>query len=235
MRLALLTALLVALVVPAVSLGATSAASHSASASTTAAVAKKKHRSSKRQLRRESRSGKSSFARSRASSPVTVPAVQKREAKGPITALGAASITVGTLTCDVPAAVSLGTLAVGDLVELTCVRTAADAPWALRKVEREDGGAQGLQEIEVKGPVTALGAGTISVGTVTCTIPAGVVVTGIAVGDLVELKCLVGAAETTLVKVEREDEPSASDDSGDDHDGHEGSGSGSGSGEGSDD
>jgi len=58
----------------------------------------------------------------------------EREAEGPIVALS--PLTVGTLACDVPAGFMLGSLAVGDVVELTCDRVGDRL--VVRSVESED-------------------------------------------------------------------------------------------------
>jgi hypothetical protein len=65
-------------------------------------------------------------------------------------------------------------------------------------------------ELEVRGTVTALSpAVVVKTGTgvvVTCVIPAGTVPTGIAVGDLVELKCDLIGGQWTLRKAHGEDD-----------------------------
>lgn len=58
----------------------------------------------------------------------------ERETKGRITALGGSSITVGAVTCDVPATVPTTGFSTGDLVEIRCAGT----PLTLTKIEHED-------------------------------------------------------------------------------------------------
>ena len=57
-------------------------------------------------------------------------------------------------------------------------------------------------------PATATTTGSITVGTVTCTIPAGFDVLGIAVGDEVEIECEGGI----LTEIEEEDDDEDDDD-----------------------
>jgi hypothetical protein len=72
--------------------------------------------------------------------------------------------------------------------------------------------------LEVRGIVTALTPGlVVKTGTgvvVTCVVPAGATLTGVAVGDLVEMKCDLIAGQWTLRKVHGEDE--GDDEHGDD-------------------
>lgn len=148
----------------------------------------------------------------------TVVAGAELELRGAITSLS--PLTVGTLSCAVPAAVSLAGFAVGDFVELECRLVGTE--WTLRKIHHEDdlSGGDDADEREVKGAITSLSP--LTVGTLSCVVPAGVSVAGFSVGDVVELECELVAGAWTLHKLELEDDRSAAsghsdDDDDDDH------------------
>jgi hypothetical protein len=156
------------------------------------------------------------------------------EVKGAITALGA-TIDVGAVSCVVPAGVTLGAFAVGDVVEMKC-RTVAGV-LTLYRVKK---GSSSHDEVEVRGAIGAIGGGGgVTVGTTTCAIPTGAVLAGFAVGDVVEMECRTVAGVLTLERLKAEDDDHASDpdddedddddrsgsDSEDDDDEHSGSGS----------
>lgn len=194
---------------------AASAAGSSPSAAQTQA---KKPKPGKKTSKKKKRAKKKSRAAARNASRST--SLDEREAKGPILALS--PITVGTLTCAVPASVSTAAFAVGDLVEITC--DLINGTWTLRKVHREDDVATGApgaptgDEVEVKGTLVSLSP--LRVGSTTCAVPAGVTLTGFAVGDFVEVTCDLVGGVWTLRKLKHEDD---NDDNGDGH--HSGSGS----------
>jgi hypothetical protein len=154
----------------------------------------------------------------------------EREAKGPLV-LGTGTVSVGTLECAVPAGTSLAGFAAGDMVELEC--TLVGGVLTLSKLSLEDD-ANGQGESEVKGVITALAAGSITVGSTTCAVPAGVSLAGFTVGAFVEMECDLVGGVPTLSKLKLEDDESATgddDDSGsgsaDDDDDNSGSGSSS--------
>lgn len=150
------------------------------------------------------------------------------EVKGAISALTqptdtvAGSITIGTapsaITCVIPAASTLTTaFKVGDTVELKC--STDGTQWTLTRIHAEDD-ASGEHEAEAKGAISALTAptdtvaGSVTVGTTTCTVPAAsTLLAGFAVGQTAEIECRQDATGLVLTKIEVED------DSNDDHGG----------------
>jgi hypothetical protein len=99
---------------------------------------------------------------------------EPRTAAGPIVALSVDSITVGSLRCTVPAE-KLGSfaelhLAVGQLVKISCV--ASGDHLVLTAIARGDSTPTGPQVRNAEGPIAAVSADSITVGTLTCTVPA---------------------------------------------------------------
>ena len=73
-----------------------------------------------------------------------------------------------------------------------------------RQSASQSTGSVATGEIEVTGPLTSLDPPTV--GGVACVVPAGKTVTGVAVGDIVEMKCVVLDGTLTLRRFEREDD-----------------------------
>ena len=90
-------------------------------------------------------------------------------------------------------------------------------------------------EVEVKGALTSLAPPTV--GGISCAVPAGLSLTGFAVGDVVELTCDRVGGVLTLRKIESEDEAGAVGEDDDHHgdDNGDGDNSGPGGGGGGDD
>lgn len=118
-------------------------------------------------------------------------------------------------TCTVPPGFPDLSAFLNQLVEMEC--TLVGGQWALDKLAVP--GQRGVEdddedEEEVEGQVTALtpatatATGSITVGSVTCTIPAGFDTLGIAVGDTVEMECEGGI----LTEIEKEDGDGDEDD-----------------------
>jgi hypothetical protein len=160
-------------------------------------------------------------------------------AHGAVTVLSATSITVqpgqnaAPVTCAIPTGVTTGTIKVTDMVAIKCVLV--NTVWTLEKLRLDTGdddgdhGDHNGNETRVKGVVTALTTALITVdpgngqAPVTCTIPAGMTVTGIALTNSVELQCsgVAGALVLTRVHLEDAQAPGGGDD-------HGGGGSGGG-------
>jgi uncharacterized membrane protein YgcG len=189
---------LVLLLITAALLAAPTAAlaGHPSNASSASVAAKKKPKPAKKSKRAK----KTKQAKKGSST-----SLEKREATGPIVAL--APLTVGTLACEVPVTVAIGGFAIGDVVEIKCVLVGG--VWTLRKIEREDAApatvpaAPTSDEVEVKGSIVSLSP--LQVGSTTCAVPAGMSLTGFAVGQLVELECKLVGGVLTVTKLKRED------------------------------
>ena len=133
----------------------------------------------------------------------------KVEARGVVTAIGAASISVqpGTGLPVLPAVVCVigpntkikGTPPViGDTVKVEC-KSKSGAALTAKKIEKK------VVKVEAKGLLTIdTVAGTVTVGTVVCSIPAGTTVDPTLAGKFVEIKCL--GTPPVLAKIELEDE-----------------------------
>ena len=147
---------------------------------------------------------------------------------------------------------SLSSIHVGQRVELRGTTLRADghgSPVLARDVviassgplsaspapRRDDDGQAANDEIEIKGKLTSLSPATVvsSTRTVSCVVPAGKVLTGFGVNDLVEMTCDLAGSTLTLRTLEHEDDaaakPSRHDDDEDDDDNgghHSGSGGG---------
>lgn len=143
------------------------------------------------------------------------------EVKGAISALtqptatAPGSITIGVapsaVTCVIPAASTLTTaFKVGDTVELKC--STDGTQWTLTRIHAEDD-ANDEGETEVKGTISALtaptatAAGSVTVGSTTCIVPAAsTLLTGFAVSQFVEIECKQDATGLVLVKIKAEDD-----------------------------
>jgi hypothetical protein len=121
--------------------------------------------------------------------------------KGPISALSGSSITVigkdGSVTCAIPAGMSLSAYAVGNPVDMDC--GAVSGTLTLTKIEAE-----------LKGSISALSGSSITVrsqtNSLTCGIPTGVALSGYAVGDRVKLECRSVSGRLMLDDIEHEDD-----------------------------
>ena len=147
------------------------------------------------------------------------------EVRGTVTAVSpAVFVKTGTgvvVTCVVPAGATPAGIAVGDVVEVKC--DLIGGQWTLRKAHGEDEheGKRGehhssSSELEVKGILTLLDPLTVTRASgeaVTCRIPAGMTLTGVTVGQLVEMKCRTSDGVPTLERLKVE---GAGDDHGDD-------------------
>lgn len=131
--------------------------------------------------------------------------------------VGGAAPTKTAFTCSVPAGFPNLSAFLNKLVEIQC--TLVGGQWALDKLSVP--GQRGVEdededEDEVTGRVTALTpptattAGSITVAGVTCSIPAGFDILGIAVGDTVEIECEAGIL--TDIDEENDDEDEDEDD-----------------------
>jgi hypothetical protein len=142
----------------------------------------------------------------------------------PSTATTPGSVTVTVVmptgntpfTCAVPAGFpDLSAFQLNTLVEIQC--TLVGGQWSLDEIAvpgQPGVGDEDEDEEEVEGKVTVLTAatatatGSITVGSVTCTIPAGFDTMGIQVGDEVEIECEAGI----LTEIEEEDDDEDDDD-----------------------
>lgn len=225
MRLLLIALLAAALAVPAAAFADRGADDRAAKTLEQKSEKRKKQRLSKAKARAKVQAlAKAKSIATAKTAGATVVAGAELELRGAVTSLS--PLTVGTLSCAVPASVSLAGFAVGDFVQLECklVGTA----WVLRRIHHEDdlSGRGDADEREVKGVIASLSP--LTVGTLSCVVPAGVSVAGFAVGDFVELECKDVAGVWTLHKLGLEDDHSASsghsddddeqDDDDDDHD-----------------
>lgn len=217
MRFLLIALLATALAVPAAAVADRGADDRTTKTLEQTSAKRKKQRLSKAKARAKAQAlAKTTSIATARSAGATVVAGAELELRGAITSLS--PLTVGTLSCAVPAAVSLTGFAVGDFVELECKLVGTE--WTLRKIHHEDdlSGGDDADEREVKGAIASLSP--LTVGAVACVVPAGVSVAGFAVGDVVELECKLVGGTWTLHKLELEDDHSAasgrSDD--DDHD-----------------
>lgn len=122
----------------------------------------------------------------------------------------------GEVTVTVPAGMALPPFRAGDEVELA---VAIDASGAFTLVsaqgdnEEESEGVdvdEDSGELEVEGTITALSSASITVqpgksgAPVTCAIPTGVSLTGVAAGDRVGIKCALLGTTLSLTELERE-------------------------------
>ncbi|HSC90399.1 MAG TPA: hypothetical protein VLB86_01950 [Gaiellaceae bacterium] len=196
-----------------------------------------------------------------ATGTVTIGHVAAVRLEGILTELSPTAIRLlvaraGFVTVAVPAGTALPAgLKVFDPVELR-VAIRADGSFTLLAIADDDAAAvedddeDDDDEVEVKGKVTALGAGSITVAPrsgrapVTCSLRAGTTLRGVTVGDLVEMKCVSSGASLVLVRLKLEDEHADEGDHrdddhggdhGDDDDGDHGGGGGHGDDDGNDD
>ncbi|MFN8224606.1 MAG: hypothetical protein U0R50_15315 [Gaiellales bacterium] len=212
MRLLLILIAAALLAIPATALAG--ATSHASGSSAIVSKTKPKQKKSKKKAKK-AKKAKRQAARS------GVASIDEREAKGPLTSLS--PVTVGTLSCAVPATVSTSGFVVGDVVEITC--DLVGGSWTLRKIKHEDDvavpGAPGADdEVEVKGTISSLNP--LTVGSTSCAVPAGVSLGSFAVGQFVEMKCELVGGVLTVTRLKLEDH---ADDNDDDHD-HSGPGRG---------
>jgi hypothetical protein len=222
MRLILVLCLVAMLAIPAAAVGGQSTSSSSqGAAAKTATKASSGKKGKQRKRKQQSRRGKAQKPKgaptqSSSSSSSSSTTDDEVEVKGPIVSLS--PLTVGTTTCVVPAGFSLVGFAVGDVVEMTC--DLVGGQWVLRKLELEDA-PQG--EVEVKGVVSSLSP--LTVAGVSCIVPAGMSLAGIAVGDVVEMECRLVGGQWVVTEIELEDDdddnsgPGGDDDDDDDNSG----------------
>jgi hypothetical protein len=188
MRLALVVFLALALAAPAVATadrGAAGSSGRAAAQATGGKLVKKKQRKSKLKAKRR--------WRAHAQGATLAAAAGKVEVKGALTSVNPP--TVGGVSCVVPASTPLAGFAVGDVVEMTCVL--AGTTWTLRMLKADDD----TGKLEVKGPVQALSP--LTVNGVSCVVPAGSSLEGLAVGDVVEMKCRRVGGAWTVSQLER--------------------------------
>jgi hypothetical protein len=158
----------------------------------------------------------------------------KIELRGRIATLGAGSITVRAVSCNVPAGFPIAGFVVGDLVEITCSRT--ESGWRLVRLKHEDAQDEATDdEREVKGTISALSQGSVTVGALTCAVPATLDLSRFAAGDFVELTCDLVRGVWTVRKLESEDTHESTRDDDDDHDDDDDDDDNSGPGGGGDD
>jgi hypothetical protein len=163
----------------------------------------------------------------RAHAPAPEPDDDEVELRGRITSLSPLTVSNGTrsVTCAVPAGMSLAGFAVGDVVEITC--DLVGGVWTLRRLKLEDELEDEVEvddEVELKGVITSLSPLTVSQGgrAVACVVPAGVPLGGFAVGDFVEIECDLQGGVFVLRELEHEDDdddhsgPGGGDDDDDD-------------------
>ncbi len=221
MRLLLIALLATALAVPAAAVADRGTGDRSPKTLEQRSAKRKKQKLSKAKARARAQAlARAKSIATAKTAGATVVAGAELELRGAIASLS--PLTVGTLSCAVPAAVSLAGFAVGDFVELECKLVGTD--WTLRKIHREDdlSGGDDADEREVKGAIASLSP--LTVGTVSCVVPVGVSLAGFAVGDFVELECKLVAGTWTLHKLELEDEhapASGHSDDGDRDDDHD--------------
>jgi hypothetical protein len=195
MRLLLIALLAVALAAPAAAVADRRTDDRAGKSHQQKAAMRKKQK----QLRARAVARARRMAIARSAGATVVPS-GRLELRGALTSLS--PLTVGTLSCTLPSGVTLTGLAVGDFVELDC--TLVGTQWVLRRIHREDdlSSAGGADEREVKGALTSLAP--LTVGSLSCAVPAGVTLAGFAVGDFVELECKLVAGTWTLHKLELE-------------------------------
>jgi hypothetical protein len=167
----------------------------------------------------------------------------KVEAEGLVTAVSASSLTVqpehgSAVTFSVPATVDVSAVQVGDRVHAKG-SLQADGSLQLVRLERQNPHEQsGAQEVEAEGSVTAVDSTSLTIqpkhgSAVTFVVPAGIDVSGVAVGDSVQAKGTPNADGTvTLVSLEAKGGHggSAGTGPGDSNGKHSGSGDSGGSG-----
>ena len=130
----------------------------------------------------------------------------------------------GEVFVTIPAGFQLPQLQAGDEIEAIVSVDAAGA-FTLVSVQTDDendSDHQGIGEedgkIEVHGPITQLGGGTITVqphngSAIQCAVPAGTDLSGFQLQDTVEMKCADVGGTLTLLRIKKEDE--GDDDGGD--------------------
>lgn len=139
----------------------------------------------------------------------------------------------GLVEVTVPAGMTIRPPAAGTEVELLA-SIGPDGALTLVMLDTED--EDGIDfdaedaETEIEGTVTELTAEAVTVQgrsrTLTCAIPAGTVLTGVAIGDRVEMECVMGDAGPTLRELEsattevEPDEHERDDEHGDDREEH---------------
>lgn len=117
----------------------------------------------------------------------------------------------GLVEVAMPEGVELPAIDPGDEIELV-VSVGSDG--VLTFVGLEGDGGVDLHhddsEVEIEGLLTALSPGEVTVeaehggARVTCSLPAGAIVDGFAVGDAVEMRCAIGASGLVLREIESE-------------------------------
>ena len=189
MRALLVAALAAALAVPAVAIADRGPSDNSARAALDVAKKQKRAKAKPRNARRTTpRLVRSTFD-------------DEREVRGRIVSL--APLRVGSLTCMVHAGLSLAGFRVGDFVEATCHLVRGQ--WILRRLKHEDDDERGVDddERELKGRIASLAP--LTVGSLTCVVPAGVSLARFRVGDFVEITCDRIRGQWVLRKLEHED------------------------------
>jgi hypothetical protein len=152
----------------------------------------------------------------------------EREFRGAVDSIGGTSWTIAGRVVEVDAAtVVTGNPTVGDLVEVHA-RRASDGTLTATRIRKEDGDGEGDDEREFRGVVSAIGAGSWTVGDLVVLVNASTVILGDPkVGDLVEVRAdraPDGTLTATRIRKEDGDDDSGGggndDPPGDDHGGH---------------
>jgi hypothetical protein len=107
----------------------------------------------------------------------------------------AAGVTVkledeSSVTCPLARPLDLSAFKAGDKVKLTCAFTGGKLAFASLRSEHASINADG--EVGASGLISAIGSGSVSVGSLTCAMPAGLDVAGIAAGQKAALTCKAG-------------------------------------------
>ena len=140
---------------------------------------------------------------------------QEIEVKGVVASLDASTFMIGTMTVDFSGAAfsegltSAADLAEGQYVEVKSTAAPVAGVLAATEIELEDGGEYGVsgdegEELEVEGMISEITDTTITVNGQTFDIPAGINVSGFAVGDLVDLDIEIVGGVATIHEIEDE-------------------------------
>jgi hypothetical protein len=134
----------------------------------------------------------------------------------------------GEVFVTIPAGFQLPTLSPGDEIELE-VSVDTTGAFTVVSVQSDDENENNNDEdhhgkVEVKGEITALETGSITVtpnhgSPVTCMVPAGTDLTGFALHDRVEMKCALVGTQLTLSRLKSEDDEDDDDNNDGDHEG----------------
>lgn len=130
----------------------------------------------------------------------------------------------GLISVAVPAGFELPALAPGDEIELA-VSVGAGGSFTLVALDADDEDtAEGIEtdddgEVEVEGTISSLSP--LTVAGVTCGVPAGVALSGFAVGDRVEMTCEQSGGQLMLTKLKAEADQQKAEDQDEHEDEHE--------------